>query len=149
MWGVAGLLLLVGLLIGWGIRRSRALSLLLLLGYSGLSPVTWSLDILDSPCLYETNYFCKFVYIARAGSEIGTAARQTFVVVAAQRPMPIGDDAPAPGERVLPVPSSLGNVFLSRAEWEEYLSQGTAIILTDDFVPVDNLLAPVFADSGL
>jgi len=32
---------------------------------------------------------------------------------------------------------------------EGYLRQGTAVILTDDYVPVDNLLAPVFADSGL
>ena len=30
-----------------------------------------------------------------------------------------------------------------------YLEQGTPILLTDDYVPVDNLLAPVFADSGL
>jgi hypothetical protein len=29
------------------------------------------------------------------------------------------------------------------------MQQGTVITLSDDYVPVDNLLAPVFADSGL
>jgi spermidine synthase len=334
VWGVAGLLLLIGLLLSWGRRQVLVFSLPALLVYSGLSPFVWSQNILDSPCLYETNYFCirvhaynddprirvltldrlvhsyvnpddptdlrygyeriyrdvlnavappaatisaffiggggytfpryievtypdsrvevaeidpgvtktayehlalprdtrivsvnqdarrylanlprehrfdlvlgdafndfsvpyhlttlefdqlvadhltedgfymvniidgrqghfvrayvstlgqvfKHIYIAPTGGEIGTAARQTFVIVAAQHPMPIVDDMPAPGEGALPVPSSLRSDFLSQAEWQDYLSQGTAIILTDDFVPVDNLLAPVFTDSGL
>lgn len=46
-------------------------------------------------------------------------------------------------------PASLRNTFLSRATWQAYLREGRAITLTDDFVPVDNLLAPVFTDSGL
>ena len=49
----------------------------------------------------------------------------------------------------MPVPSSLSKSFLSQSVWEEYLDQGTSILLTDDYVPVDNLLAPVFSDSGL
>jgi spermidine synthase len=334
VWGVAGLLLLIGLLISWGRRRSLALSLLALLVYGGLSPFIWSQNILGSRCLYETNYFCirvhphgddpriqvltldrmvhsyvnlddptdlrygyeriyrdvlravaspeipistffiggggytfphyievtypdshievaeidpgvtktayehlalprdtrivsvnedarhylaripreryfdlilgdafndfsvpyhlttlefnqlvadhltkrgfymvniidgrrghfvrayvstlgrvfRHIYISPVGGEMGSAARQTLVIVAAQHPMPIGDDAPSPGDSELPVPSSLRDDFLSQAEWEDYLSQGATVFLTDDFVPVDNLLAPVFSDSGL
>ena len=91
----------------------------------------------------------KHVYIAPIGGELGSVARQTFVIVAAQHPLPIGDDAPAPGEEMLPLPSSLRSEFLSQVAWQGYLGQETAVILTDDYVPVDNLLAPVFADSGL
>lgn len=91
----------------------------------------------------------EHVYVAPIGGELGTVDRQTFVIVAAQKSLPIGDDASAPGESSLSVPDSLRNAFLSEAEWQDYRSQGDVIILTDDFVPVDNLLAPVFSDSGL
>lgn len=84
------------------------------------------------------------IYVAPIGGDLGTVARQTFVIVAAQRPMPIGDDVISEDDS-----SSLHSAFLSEAEWQDYLGQGTGIILTDDFVPVDNLLAPVFSDSGL
>jgi hypothetical protein len=43
----------------------------------------------------------------------------------------------------------LAKSFIAPAELQAYLQQGPAILLTDDYVPVDNLLAPVFADSGL
>ncbi len=89
------------------------------------------------------------VYVAPIGGDLGTVARQTFVIVAAQHPMPIGDDIVSADDGILPLPSSLRSAFLSEAEWQDYLDQGTGIILTDDFVPVDNLLAPVFSDSGL
>jgi spermidine synthase len=89
------------------------------------------------------------VYVAPIGGDLGTVARQTFVIVAAQRPMPIGDDVPSADDGTWSLPPSLRNAFLSEAEWQDYLKQGTGIILTDDFVPVDNLLAPVFSDSGL
>jgi hypothetical protein len=102
----------------------------------------------------------EHVYISPVGSSLGGAARQTYVIVAAQHPMPIGypipaqhipigDDTVPPGGNSPPVPDSLRENFISQAEWEEYLNQGTAVVLTDDFVPVDNLLAPVFSDSGL
>jgi hypothetical protein len=84
------------------------------------------------------------IYVAPIGGDLGTVARQTFVIVAAQRPMPIGDDVISEDDS-----SSLHSAFLSEAEWQDYLGQETGIILTDDFVPVDNLLAPVFSDSGL
>jgi spermidine synthase len=91
----------------------------------------------------------KHVYVAPIGGELGTVARQTFVIVAAQHTLPISDDAPPPGSGETLISSQLRNAFLSQAEWQDYLSQGGVIILTDDFVPVDNLLAPVFSDSGL
>jgi spermidine synthase len=97
----------------------------------------------------------EHIYIAPIGGEVGTVDRQTFVIVAAQHPMPIGDDAPtkdgaaSAGDGTLSFPQSLRDAFLSQDEWQGYLNRGIAIILTDDFVPVDNLLAPVFSDSGL
>jgi spermidine synthase len=91
----------------------------------------------------------EHIYIAPVGGEIGTVARQTFVIVAGQHPMPIGDDAPVYEKGTSPAPASLRDAFLSQADWQAYLEQGRAITLTDDFVPVDNLLAPVFTDSGL
>jgi spermidine synthase len=91
----------------------------------------------------------KHIYIAPIGGDVGTVDRQTFVVVAAQHSMPIGDDVSSAGEGTLSLPPSLRDAFLSQAEWQDYLNHGTVIILTDDFVPVDNLLAPVFSDSGL
>lgn len=94
------------------------------------------------------NQVFEHVYIAPVGGELGTVARQTFVIVAAQHPMPLGDDVPALDARASPAPASLQTAFLSDAAWQAYLKQGSVITLTDDFVPVDNLLAPVFADSG-
>ena len=91
----------------------------------------------------------KHVYIAPIGGELGSVARQTFVIVAAQHPLPIGDDSLALGQEILPLASSLRSDFLSRSTWQSYLDKGSVVILTDDYVPVDNLLAPVFTDSGL
>jgi hypothetical protein len=35
------------------------------------------------------------------------------------------------------------------ARLAEFVASGRAIIITDDYAPVDNLLAPVFEESGL
>lgn len=78
------------------------------------------------------------VYVAPVGAELGAVSRQTLVIVAAQTPLEL-PTAPNPSD----------GRFLPEDELAAYLAAGTAITLTDDFVPVDNLLAPVFADSGL
>lgn len=79
-----------------------------------------------------------YVYVSSGNIKMGTVARQTFVIVAANRELPIHGDVASP----------LDYRFISPAELAAYLQQGTALTLTDDYVPVDNLLAPVFADSG-
>ena len=79
-----------------------------------------------------------YVYVSPVGSEIGKGNRLTYVVVGSQRSL---DE--------LMAEQPLKKLFISQQDLDNYLQQGTVITLTDDFVPVDNLLAPVFADSGL
>jgi len=62
------------------------------------------------------------------------SVRTTFVIVASKQPVDLSH-LPV-SERPLP-----------QEELDEYLALGKPIILTDDYVPVDNLLAPVFRDS--
>jgi spermidine synthase len=80
------------------------------------------------------------VYVSPVVGELGELSRQTYVIVAANRALPIHQSGS---------PSPLDKDFASEAELAGYLRQGSPFILTDDYVPVDNLLAPVFADSGL
>ena len=77
------------------------------------------------------------VYVSAIGLEPGSASRQTYVIVASQHSL-----------AELMAASPLKEKFLSTAELKTYLQAGNVILLTDDYVPVDNLLAPVFADSG-
>jgi len=70
------------------------------------------------------------------GSDWRESVRMTFVIVAGRQPL---DLSRLPADRPA----------LSPAELQAYLDLEPALILTDDYVPVDNLLAPVFQDSGL
>lgn len=79
------------------------------------------------------------VYVSPVVSSLGQLSRQTYVIVAAKRELPIHQ----PGQ-----PAPLDAHFVATAELTDYLQQASPLILTDDYVPVDNLLAPVFADSG-
>jgi spermidine synthase len=63
------------------------------------------------------------------------SVRSTFVIVASQQPIDLS--ALASGERAVPVD-----------EFEAYMAMEEPILLTDDYVPVDNLLAPVFEESA-
>jgi len=60
--------------------------------------------------------------------------RTTFVVVASQQPLDLAH---------LPA----GSEPLSREALADYLDLEPPLLLTDEYVPVDNLLAPVFEDS--
>lgn len=75
------------------------------------------------------------VYVSPVVSQLGELSRQTYVIVTANHPLPIQ-------------PNEAGR-FVSEADLTSYLEQGPRLTLTDDYVPVDNLLAPVFAASGL
>jgi hypothetical protein len=77
------------------------------------------------------------VYVAPVVGEIGESTRQTYVIIAARQPL----------DEVMTTPP-LSRSFVPNDELTDYMAGGKAILLTDDFVPVDNLLAPVFADSG-
>jgi hypothetical protein len=78
------------------------------------------------------------VYVAPVGGELGALRRQTIVVLASQQPL---DEAISR--------SPLNKHFISQAKLEAHMASGSPLLLIDDYVPVDNLLAPVFADSGL
>jgi spermidine synthase len=80
----------------------------------------------------------QHVAVAPVGGDLGAIKRQTIVVLASQQPI---DEAVSQ--------SPLSTHFIPQAELAAYLEAGSPITLTDNYVPVDNLLAPVFADSGL
>jgi spermidine synthase len=75
------------------------------------------------------------VYLATTVGRVGAISRQTYVVVAASRSL----------DGVMNR-SPLDQHFLSAHELAAYLEAGRLLLLTDDYVPVDNLLAPVFTD---
>ncbi len=77
----------------------------------------------------------KHVYVAITVGELGTVSRQTLVIVASQASF---------DEVISQSPAS----FIPQDDLEAYLQEKPPLLLTDDYVPVDNLLAPVFADSG-
>ena len=77
------------------------------------------------------------VYVAGVDGVLGERIRQTYVIVASQHPL----------DEIIASPA-LDPYFVSASEFQDYLQQGPAILLTDDYVPVDNLLASVFADFG-
>ena len=80
----------------------------------------------------------EHVYVASLDGNLGDEkARQTYVIVASQNQIDQEMNS-----------TDLSTYFVSPEVWQDYLTQGQAILLTDDYVPVDNLLAPVFADSG-
>ena len=88
--------------------------------------------------VYTLRQTFNYVYVAGVDGALGAEVRQTYVLVASQHPL---DDIMAG--------PSLNSYFLAPADLQTYLQQEPALLLTDDYVPVDNLLAPVFADSGL
>ena len=81
------------------------------------------------------------VYVAPVVAGLGEVERQTYVIVASARELPI--------HRRRTVPSVVDEQFVTKAALAAYLQQAPPLILTDDYVPVDNLLAPVFAAEGL
>ena len=63
------------------------------------------------------------------------STRTTFVIAASKQPLDLVE-----------IPS--GSTLMGTEELDAYLAMEPPQILTDDHVPVDNLLAPVFADSA-
>jgi spermidine synthase len=80
----------------------------------------------------------RYVHAAPVAGGLGELRRQTIVIIASQNPLDEFIRQPA-----------LESHFISSDDLTAYLEAETPLTLTDDYVPVDNLLAPVFADSGL
>ncbi len=81
------------------------------------------------------------VYLLGLGEAWRYRQQSTFIVVAAKQPLDLDGlrrvGGPQPATAVLP-----------QAELEEYLRSGRQIVLTDDYVPVDQLLLPLFEERG-
>ena len=81
------------------------------------------------------------VYLLGLGEAWRYRQQSTFIVVAAKQPLDLDGlrrvGGPQPATAVLP-----------QAELEEYLQSGRQIVLTDDYVPVDQLLLPLFEERG-
>jgi len=74
------------------------------------------------------------VAVIPSGSDWRSLSRTTFVIVASQAPLELEN-------------LELEDSPLSAEKLAEYMALDPPLILTDEHVPVDNLLAPVFEDS--
>ncbi|MBI5071551.1 fused MFS/spermidine synthase [Candidatus Falkowbacteria bacterium] len=87
------------------------------------------------------------VYLAPLATDWQKDRRNTFVVLAGEEP--INEDQWAAVLKVLEQGGQYSNMdkasyLVSKDETQKFLEEKGAIVLTDDYVPTDNLLAPVF-----
>ena len=85
-----------------------------------------------------------YVYIFGRGAAFLPFDRNTYVLMASRQPLDTAklDAITAQRDR------SSRTIVLSKARMNAYLSSGRALTLTDDFVPVDQLLARLFVERG-
>jgi spermidine synthase len=77
------------------------------------------------------------VYLIPAIPSWRTASRTTFVLIATDTPLDLTRLQTLSGNR-------LTNNLLSEAEMESLLAESEVVLLTDQYAPVDQMLAPVF-----
>jgi len=87
--------------------------------------------------VYTLQQTFPYVYAAPTVGTPGEIRRQTFVIVAARQDLAAAMSA-----------NPLVETFLTQAELDAILKQAPSILLTDDFVPVDNLLEPLLRETG-
>lgn len=86
-----------------------------------------------------------YVYVFSSSTDGPTDDRDTFVVACSGAPLDIHDL----GSRAMDLPFE-GVLFAwtedgeAGGQWETVVERGEGLVLTDDFAPVDNLLAPIF-----
>lgn len=89
------------------------------------------------------------VYVFGTNSTIGSGGRETFVVVASRRPIDLDDLGRRPGD---PQFQLGGRPHRPRPYGPEHMRaleiRSRGIVLTDDYAPVENLLAPVAETRG-
>ena len=90
------------------------------------------------------------VYIFGTNAEVGEGSRETFVVVASKQPLDLTDlgerdDDPRFFQKTR---KSVARVYGPEDEKTVLESRSRGIILTDDYAPVENLLAPVAETRG-
>ena len=85
-----------------------------------------------------------FVYVMRNDSNWENDDRYTFVVAASARPV---DSADLVAANLAAGRERPATQFMPGAELESWLADGDKTILTDDFAPVDGMLAPLYIQS--
>ncbi|MXY21073.1 MAG: hypothetical protein F4Y49_07025 [Dehalococcoidia bacterium] len=85
-----------------------------------------------------------YVYVMRDNTSWESDDRYTFVVTASRRPIEVQELASA--NRDLDR-GAIVTHFMPDAEFARWLDGGRFSILTDDFVPVDGMLAPLYLES--
>jgi len=82
-----------------------------------------------------------YVYVV-AESEAKLSSRNTFVVIASKKALDIKGLVSSHEEDVLDL------WYLSESEMRQIKEKSSGLLLTDDYVPTENLLAPVVVDSS-
>lgn len=118
--------------------------------YDALAPDgLYVVNIIDN---YQTGEFLRaymntlrlhfpHVYLMGLGEAWRFRQQSTFIVVAAKQPLDLDALRSVGGQ-------SPATAVLPQSELDAYLASGRRIILTDDYVPVDQLLAPLFEERG-
>lgn len=83
------------------------------------------------------------VYMTADGAPWQSTAPNTYVVVGSATPL---DQARWANTRGLGSRGEIVTGILPAAELDEYLRTAGGVTLTDDYVPADNLIAPIFAE---
>jgi spermidine synthase len=84
-----------------------------------------------------------YVYLAPTQESWRQAPRTTFVVIGALDALAMtAFDSITAGDGV----PHVARLVLSQSELDDLLAEGKVVVLTDDYVPVDQMLAPVFLE---
>ena len=93
----------------------------------------------------------EFVYLMNDNPDWSNDDRYTFVVVASDTPISLSDieEANASAGRLsIEFIQTHSTHIMSSEAYNAWINDKDNILLTDDFVPVDNLLAPLFIDEN-
>jgi spermidine synthase len=87
----------------------------------------------------------RYVYLVGLGQAWESDGSSTYVV--------LGGDVPVNIEELKSIATEnntkpMTGAFMPDEQLEAYLRQGRPIILTDDYAPIDNLMAPLFVERG-
>ena len=83
------------------------------------------------------------VYVMSEVNSFDTAAQNTYVVAASQQPL---DLARLHATKGLAADGQVLTQVMSDTAMQDWLSHASSVLLTDDYVPADNLLAPLFLE---
>ena len=84
-----------------------------------------------------------YVYLAPTQEAWRQAPRTTFVVIGALEPLDLPAFESITAADGLP---HVARLVLDQSDLDDLLSEGKVVLLTDDYVPVDQMLAPVFLE---